>query len=176
MTEPRATPTVVERAAQPYVGVRELITMTTFARVADQLPGLFDWLAERGVTPSGPPFFRYLTIDMERQLDVEAGIPVAQPVEVEGPYFARSLPAGRYATSSYVGHPDGLIEETARLLAWADEQGLAWDVRDTPFGEAWGCRLEVLLTDPAVEPDMNNWRTDLVFRLADEPDREGDLD
>ncbi len=90
--------------------------MTTFNLVADQLPGLFGWLAEQGETPSGPPFFRYLTIDMERFLDVEAGVPVAEQVPVEGAYFARTLPAGRYVTTSYVGHPDGLIDETERLL------------------------------------------------------------
>ena len=34
-------------------------------------------------------------------------------------------------------------------------------------GEVWGCRLEMLLTNPAEQPDMNLWETDLVFRLAD---------
>jgi effector-binding domain-containing protein len=169
MTEARPTPSIIEREAQPYVGVRELITMTTFARVADQLDGLFAWLAQRGVEPAGPPFFRYLTIDMERFLDVEAGVPVKEHVAADGPYFARTLPAGPYATVSFVGHPDGLVEETARLLAWADEEGLTWDVHETPACDAWGCRLELLLSDPAEEPDMNNWRTELVFKLADEP-------
>src|SRR5215831_15721980 len=34
-------------------------------------------------------------------------------------------------------------------------------------GERWGCRLEIYHTDPAVEPDMNSWVTELAFRLAD---------
>ena len=168
MTESHETPTVIERAAQPYVGVRALITMTTFNLVADQLPGLFGWLGEQGETPSGPPFFRYLTIDMERFLDVEAGVPVAEQVPVEGAYFARTLPAGRFVTTSYVGHPDGLIDETERLLRWAEQEGLTWDAHETPAGDAWGCRLEELLTNPEEEPDMNKWRTNLVFKLADE--------
>jgi hypothetical protein len=29
------------------------------------------------------------------------------------------------------------------------------------------CRLELYKTDPAVEPDMNKWETELAFRLAD---------
>ena len=174
MTEPYespgTSPRIIERSAQPYVGVRELVTMTTFNRIADRLPELFGWLGERGETPSGPPFFRYLTIDMERELDVEAGIPIAHQVAVSGPVFARTLPGGRFVTTTYVGHPDGLIEETDRLLRWADAQGLVWDVRDTPAGQAWGCRLEILLTDPAQEPDLNAWRTELAFRLADNGD------
>jgi hypothetical protein len=126
-------------------------------------------MGERGIEPVGAPFFRYLTIDMARQLDVEAGVPVADLVEVDGDVFARALPAGRYAEATYVGHPAGLVDATADLLAWAEQRGVQWDVRDTPFGQAWGCRLELLLTDPREQPDMTRWRTDLVFRLADGP-------
>ena len=32
----------------------------------------------------------------------------------------------------------------------------------------WGARLEIMLTDPAEEPDMHRWETALLFRLADE--------
>jgi hypothetical protein len=70
---------IVDRPDQPYVAVRRTITMQTFPEIADRLPGLFGWLAERGIAPAGPPFFRYLVIDMERELDVEAGVPVAHP-------------------------------------------------------------------------------------------------
>jgi effector-binding domain-containing protein len=159
--------TVVERTEQPYVGRRETITMTTFNQIADTLPDVFGWLAGQRIDPAGPPFFRYRTIDMERALEVEAGVPVARQVEVSAPLIADTLPAGRYVAKTYVGHPDGLVDETARLLEWAKQQGLPWDVRDSPEGEAWGCRLELLLTDPSVEPDMNKWRTDLMFKLAD---------
>jgi hypothetical protein len=31
----------------------------------------------------------------------------------------------------------------------------------------WGCRLEILMTNPAEEPDMHKWETVLCFRLAD---------
>jgi hypothetical protein len=33
--------------------------------------------------------------------------------------------------------------------------------------ERWGSRLEFYLTDPAEEPDMSKWETQLAFRLAD---------
>src|SRR3954471_4020731 len=98
-------PTIVQRDAQPYVGRRESITMTEFARVADHLPTMFGWLGERGVAVAGPPFFRYRTIDMSAELVVEAGIPVTGPVDVDQP---TTLPAGRYATVSHIGHPDEL--------------------------------------------------------------------
>jgi hypothetical protein len=34
-------------------------------------------------------------------------------------------------------------------------------------GDRWGARLEFYLTDPAEEPDMSKWQTQLAFRLAD---------
>jgi effector-binding domain-containing protein len=158
---------IVHREEQPYVGRRETITMTEFARVADHLPTMFGWLGERGAEITGAPFFRYRTIDMAAELVVEAGIPVASPPEVDEPTFTSTLPAGRYATVTHIGHPDELMAVTAKLLDWAQREGLSWDVTQTPEGEVWGCRLEQLMTNPAEEPDMHKWETVLLFRLAD---------
>jgi effector-binding domain-containing protein len=160
-------PTIVRLDEQPYVGRRESIPMTEFSRVADHLPTMFDWLGKRGITVTGPPFFRYRVIDMSAELTVEAGIPVTGAAVVEPPTFVDRLPAGRYATVAHVGHPDELMGVTAGLLDWAQRQGLVWDVTPTPEGEVWGCRLEILVTNPAEEPDMHNWETVLMFRLAD---------
>jgi effector-binding domain-containing protein len=158
---------IVDHPAQPYVAVRRTITMQTFPEIADRLPGLFGWLAERGIAPAGPPFFRYLVIDMERELDVEAGVPVATPVDGDGDVLAGELPAGRYAATTHVGHPDELIAVTGAFLAEAAARGLTFDATETERGTRWGCRLELLLTNPAEQPDMNKWETMLVFRLAD---------
>ncbi|WP_147260079.1 GyrI-like domain-containing protein [Pseudonocardia hierapolitana] len=158
---------IVDRPAQPYVAVRRTVTMQTFPEIADRLPGLFGWLAERGVDPAGPPFFRYLLIDMERELDVEAGVPVAAPVDGDGEVLAGVLPAGRYATTTHVGHPDELIAVTGAFQDEAAAQGLTFDATGTERGTRWGCRLELLLTNPAEQPDTTKWETKLAFRLAD---------
>lgn len=141
--------------------------MTEFAQVADHLPTMFGWLGERGVTVAGPPFFRYKVIDMSAVMVVEAGIPVGGEVEVSAPVFVDTLPGGRYVTVAHVGHPDELVTVTGDLLTWAQHQGLVWDMTPTPEGEEWGCRLEILMTNPAEEPDMHKWETVLMFRLAD---------
>ncbi len=160
------TPTIVQRAAQPYVAIRRTVTMATFPEIADRMPEVFGWLAGRGVPPAGAPFFRFNVIDMERELEVEAGVPVAAPVEPDGEILAATLPTGRYVTATHVGHPDTLVPATAEVLAWADDQGLKWDVTDTPAGQRWGCRLVVSLTNPAEEPDPAKWVSELVFRLS----------
>ncbi len=163
-------PTIIERPAQAYVGITRTITMTTFAEIADRMPGVFGWLAQHGVAPAGPPFFRYLVIDMEHELVVEAGVPVAGPVvengDPGGDVQAGTLPAGRYLTVVHTGHPDELLDVTTAFLAWADDHGLAFDVEPSPSGDLWGCRLELLLTNPGEVPDMHDWQTQLLFELA----------
>jgi effector-binding domain-containing protein len=162
------TPTIVERTVQPYVGIRRTVTMTSLDQVADSLPVVFGWLGRRGLAPAGAAFFKFNVIDMERELIVEAGVPVpsVQPGG-DDDVLSGVLPAGRFATVTHTGHPDELLQVTADLLGWADGQGLTFDRHDSPAGDVWACRLEVYLTDPAEGPDTNKWETQLLFKLAD---------
>jgi DNA gyrase inhibitor GyrI len=127
----------------------------------------FRWLAARGIAPAGPPFWKYNVIDMARNLEMEAGCPVAQPMAGDGRVVTGVLPPGRYATLRHVGHPSTLAAATAGLLEWAAAKALKWDMVSTASGERWGARLEIYLTDPQTEPDMTKWVTQLAFRLAD---------
>jgi hypothetical protein len=72
-----AAPEIVTRAEQPYVAIRARVTMTALGGVADRLPEVFGWLGVHGLAPAGPPFFKYNFVDMARELEVEAGVPVA---------------------------------------------------------------------------------------------------
>ncbi len=75
------------------------------------------------------------------------------------------LPAGRYATVTHRGHPDELVDVTTALLDWAAANGLDFDMSPSPEGDRWASRLELLLTNPADVPDMNDWVTQLCFKL-----------
>ena len=163
-----AAPHVIERGEQPYAAVRCTVTMDALKTVPDRLGELMAWLSAHDAESTGPVFFRYDVIDMEGDLVVEVGVPVDGEVPPAGDIVTGTLPAGRYASLVHVGHPDQLRDATGRLLAWGDETGVVWDVIDTPSGSRWGCRLELYLTDPAEEPDMNRWVTRLAFRLADD--------
>ena len=46
-------------------------------------------------------------------------------------------------------------------------ENLRFDVQHLDDGEHWACRLEEYLTDPADDPTMQNWDTDLTIKLAD---------
>jgi effector-binding domain-containing protein len=162
-----AAPEIVTRAEQPYVAIRGRVSMAELGPFAVRTGEVFAWLGARGLAPAGAPILKYNVIDMARQLEVEAGVPVAAAVDGDGEIISGVLPAGRYATVTHVGHPSELAGVTGALLDWAAGQGLTWDMSRNGDAERWGSRLEFYLTDPAEEPDMSKWETQLAFRLAD---------
>src|SRR5690348_3677180 len=99
MTTPASIdPVVVERPARPYAGITRSVPMGRLGEVADRIPEIFGWLDAHGGVPAGPPFFRYHVIDMTREMVVEAGVPVAEPVPGDETIHVDTLPAGRYVT------------------------------------------------------------------------------
>jgi effector-binding domain-containing protein len=168
-------PEVVELAAQPYVAIRTQVTMQTIGTVLPELhPQVFAWLSEREIPPVwlseqdipvGLPFVKYNVIDMDREIEVEVGAPVAAVLNGDDRVLAAVLPAGRYATLQYTGHPRGLAGATASLQEWAAGQDLTFDVEHAESGDRWAARLEIYETYP--DPDMSKWTTQLSFRLSD---------
>jgi effector-binding domain-containing protein len=173
-----ATAEIENRPEQSYVAIRARVPQAGLGELGARFGEVFSWLAERGLAPAGAPFFRYRVIDMTRDLEVDAGVPVAASVAGDEHVVSDVIPAGRYATLTHVGPPAELARATKTLLDWAAAQGLAFDMSsgDSPDdaadsspgedGERWGGRLEIYLTDPSQEPDMSKWVTQLAFRLA----------
>ncbi len=154
-------PEIVERSEQPYVAIRAKVRMDEIGDFARRGGEVFGWLAARGITPVDDLFFKYDVVDMENGLVMEIGIPVEERHTGEGEIVTGVLPAGRYVSHTHHGHPDGLYQATGDLLAWAEKEGLEWDAD----GDHWGARLEVYKSDPIEVPDMDQWETELLFRL-----------
>jgi effector-binding domain-containing protein len=153
------------RTDQPYVAIPVKVRMEELGSVVPPLTGeVFDWLAANGIAPAGPPFWRYVVVDMDADLELETGFPVASQVDDDAQIRAGVLPGGRYATVVHTGHPDTLVTATRDLLDWAEQADLEWDAD----GKRWACRLEEYLSDPAEVPDMEQWQTRLAFRLRDQ--------
>jgi RNA polymerase sigma-70 factor, ECF subfamily len=151
-----AEPQIKQRAEQPYAGIRETVTMETLPSAVDRgFPALFGWLAERGAQPAGPPFIRYLKVDMERELVIDLGVPVSDAVAPDERVRAEVLPAGRWIVTLHVGHFDGLRDAHGALQEWARGQGLEW--RES---------VEWYVTDPREEPDSSRWETELAYLTA----------
>jgi len=156
-------PEIIELEERPYVALRGKVAMNEISAFADRMRDVVDWLAAKEIAPNDAPFFKYDVVDMEAGLVMEIGFPVDDLHSGEGEIVTGVLPAGRYATITYHGHPDGLVNATGDLLAWAEQQGLGWDAN----GDNWTARLEIYRTDPREVPDMNDWDTDLQFKLKD---------
>lgn len=157
-----------QRNEQPYVAVRKDVTMDS---LESTLPPLIHevsaWLDKQGVEPAGPPFFRYLVIDMAAELTIDTGWPVDADVPADDRFRIDAFPAGRYVTALHTGPFDELEQATAELLAWADDNGIVWDVRNGSKGDEWAARAEFYLSNPDEEPDPEKWQTELAFKVRD---------
>lgn len=161
-------PQLEQRAAQDYAGIQATVPMEGISgAIDDAFPELFGWLAASGISPAAPPFIRFLVIDMEADLRIEMGVPVAEPITVASADNLRVrpglLPGGQYAVLRHIGPYDGLIASNAALQEWASARGVTFDAWDTPEGSAWRGRIEQYITDPSAEPDPAKWQTDIAY-------------
>src|SRR5689334_10340167 len=109
-------PEIVELAERPYVALRGTVPMDGISAFADRMHEVIGWLAAREIAPNDAPFFRYEEIDMDAGLVMEIGFPVDDVHAGEGEIVTGVLPAGRYATATHHGHPEGLMNATRELL------------------------------------------------------------
>lgn len=158
---------VVQREAVPYAAIAVALPMDRLADAAELNGEVFAWLDHRSVLPVGPPFWKYNVIDMAGQLELEVGVATDTAAAPDGRVSFGVLPAGRYLETTHHGHPDELQQATAELLAYADREGLTFDIAASSAGERWAARLEYYLTDPDDQPDMAEWDTTLSFKLTD---------
>ena len=164
ITEPK----LEQRRAQPYLGIRTLVSIRTLSRVVPRLlDELRTWMGERDLAGAGAPFVRFHIIRTQTEMDVEMGIPVAGMVPGARPVSAGILPAGKYASLIYTGATNRARGNKA-LQDWAATRGITWDRWEQANGEAFGARLETYLTDPLGEPAPSTWQTELAIRLADD--------
>lgn len=161
-------PKIIERPAQVYACMRFTVRMNEMLKPADEgFPIVFKTLAEQGIHPIGAPFYNYRRINMAETLDVEAGVAVERPgTATEHVNFA-TLPGGRFVTLRWHGHPDQLEAVTAMLIGWVRLTEQPLDVEERGDGDHFACRLELYETDPEEQPDMEQWVTELAFKLKD---------
>ncbi len=163
------TPQLVERTAQHTVGIRATLP---FEAMDAAIPGLVAetaaWLADRDIDPAGAPFCRLHVIDMTGVMDFEVGWPVAARVAGDDRVAAGELPAGTYGTLVYTDATRG-IEGNGVLIGWAEAEGVAWDARGTPEGDAFVSRVEFFLDGPDDDEDPTRWDTELFIKVAEPP-------
>lgn len=161
-------PEIVERGPQPYVAVRERVSLGAMKPAVDRaFQKLFGWLGANGVEPAGAAFFKYNLIDMAGAFEVEFAVPVAREVEGGGEVAAAVLPAGRYAQVTWTGPYDALVDVNAVLVGWAKEKGVRWDTQQTLEGDRFAARIEIYENNPAEVEDPKDLVTTVAIKVAD---------
>lgn len=160
-------PVIEHRPSMPYAAVREAVTMQTIADRAPKLIGeVASWLGAHHVPAGGPPFVRYMLIDMSRSVTIEVGFPVKQTMRPAARFRSGVFPSGDYAVYVYTGDYGGLIGANADLQSWCREHRVKLDRRDTKQGTAWGCRFESYEIGPVDQKDPSKWKTSIAYKLA----------
>ena len=160
LTEPK----IVDRPQTHYVAVSENVTMPFDDMIGGAMGEVAGWLEQNGVKDFGPAIFKYNLIDMPR-LGMEFGFIVAEPPTGHGRVTAGVLPAGRYATVTYIGPYDDLERITGQLIDWAVQNGVAWDSTPAPDGERFVSRVEIYLNGPMDEPDPQKFHTEIWIKV-----------
>ncbi len=158
-------PSIAARPQRHCVGIRVVTPFRGMFAVRDTLMDELDaWLDDRGID-GAPTFFRLHVVDMAGLMDVEVGVVTGTAVEGDGRVCSGVLPAGRYATLTYINHGR---RANRTLIDWVREQDLALDCVEDPTGDRFGCRYEAYLTEPRSERMKTRRRIELAIRLAEQ--------
>ncbi|WP_433301091.1 GyrI-like domain-containing protein [Actinoplanes sp. CA-030573] len=153
-------PAVVAKPERHFAGIRVVTPFRGMFAVRDRL---MQELYDAGVG-DGHTFFRLRVVNMDGPMDIEVGIETPEPIAPVARISPGVLPAGNYATMTYVNHGR---RANGTLIDWIRGNGLAMDVVENPAGDRFGCRYEMYLTDPRSERMKTKWQIELAIRLAD---------
>lgn len=159
-------PKIIERTAQPYVAIREAVSIPFDDVIPGVMDALFADIKTHGIQSAGPVFFKYNIVKMP-ELEIEFGVPVAAPVAAAGRLVSGVLPAGRYAEVTYWGHYNNLMDVNAVLIGWARQVGLEWDAVAAADGDHFAGRMEIYPNGPDDEPNPDKWETTVTIKLKD---------
>lgn len=139
--------------SQPVMSIR---LETSRSRLADTIAGILRetqaYAAELGIIPAGRPFTRYYRLN-PTEADIEAGLPLFEPMPGRGRIISSELPGGRLAHTCHNGLYDGLFKAYQALEMWMADHGY----------ESAGAPWEIYWTDPGEELDPSLWRTEVVW-------------
>jgi hypothetical protein len=164
-------PTLVRRDATPYIAMAVTAEMTELdTLVPRRWADVAASMAERGLTPSGPPLIRYLVIDMPARMEVHVGFPVREPEASGHGLVAGVVPAGRYATLVHDGPVEGLVAANEAVQRWARDRGIELQSGDGLRGSEWEGRLETYLSGPEADPETQSIRAEVAYLLVEAGD------
>jgi hypothetical protein len=83
---------------------------------------IMNYLSKIGVQPSGTPYVGYFNTDMQ-DLDIECGLPVAQPVAGTNELKPSEIPAGKQVSCLYTGPYNQIESAYNAIMEWIPANG-----------------------------------------------------
>lgn len=159
-------PSVVERAAQPYVAIRRQVNIPFGTVATKTMKQVQKAIKAQGIQGTGAAIFKYNIVVMPA-LEIEFGFETETLQATSGELMAGTLPAGRYAELRYVGPYSRLYKVNGALIDWSRAQGIVFDVEEKPDGEHFASRVEFYPNGPEDEPDRSKLITVVSIKLKD---------
>jgi effector-binding domain-containing protein len=148
---------VVDLPARTVAVIRLKAALAELPKVMPSaIDEVFATLTAQGVTPAGPLFNHFFSMD-SGVFDFEVGVPVESPVVASGRVVTGQLPEVKVVKTTYHGPYTGLHNARGEFGGLARAQG---------YKPAKGIR-EYYVYGPESNPDPSTWRTELVQPLAD---------
>jgi effector-binding domain-containing protein len=122
---------------------------------------LFKVAGEQGARPSGPVYGIYHLADVkesdlkEAEVDLEIGMPVAEPIEPSGRVASSTIPGGLVAVTVHAGPYEDVAPAYRALGEWVQEHG----------HETAGPPREVYIVGPDQVKDPGALRTEIVWPI-----------
>jgi DNA-binding transcriptional MerR regulator len=124
--------------------------------IESALREVFAVAGEQGARFAGPPFGIYHVADAtEEELELEIGMPVAEPIEPAGRVGSIEIPGGLVATTLHCGRYEDISPAYQAVGEWIAEHG---------HEMAGPCR-EVYLVGPDQASDPGALRTEIVWPI-----------
>ena len=148
---------IVDLAPQPIAVVRGKVAWADLPAVFNRgFTEVFAAVTAQGAQMAGAPIGFYPTPPGDL-VEVEVGVPVAEPITTSGDVVPSQLPGGRVAHTVHVGGYDTLPRTYEALRSWVAGQGL------TVGTSMW----EIYVDNPVETTDPTTIRTEVFWTVAD---------
>ena len=159
-------PTIVERAAQPYVALRRQVNIPFGSVATKTMKQLQKAIKAQGIQGTGAALFKYNIVKMP-ELEIEFGFETDALQATSGELLAGTLPGGRYAELTFFGPYRHLYKVNGALIDWSRDKGLVFDMHPEADGDHFASRVEFYPNGPDDEPDPAKLKTIVSIRLRD---------
>jgi effector-binding domain-containing protein len=159
-------PKIEHRNERIYVAIESTVAMVDIpTKLPPLIHAVLNWVDEHGVIVDGPPFFSYLSMSNNNQMQVDVGVPVKGAVKSENGIHTGVFPAGQYATVTHKGDFRQIKQTHSDLQAWLEKNVSSW--KNIPGDRSkWGPVTEFYPVNPEKEPNPDKWQADIECLLV----------